>query len=819
MSTKTMKMVRGLAVSLVCAFALTATADTWFTENLSAFPGTAWSAAQQGVEPTDLAAWNATAKALEIDADTELKYATPEPQGDVQAVTMDVCFGSAYASFDDLPTDAFGLIAYKPADADPAVFAYCDGTEWVATEVAISDVTATLALTFEIGENVAVKQGTTTIATIAKPEEMANEFGFLGTGTLSTLAGTYEILAVAFTLPTVEHATVTADATSPVQPGTEVTFTVTANEGYAFADTTTEKTFKQTIAAAGAVEIPQGVDVTTKKILPTATAATVTVAGLDGAATFTAGGAAPLFADWTADFILTADQDFAKDDILLVAVQGEQVPLALTADYTAGTEISIMDALRAAIQMPSFNVTYADMLTMGSFTCGVSNVALKNDTAFTIKLVLSNGGESLLLATTEEIKIAKKIVLPTATGGEVQVDGLDAAVSFTLEDAGIGYDNWNADFIVKFDKDIAAGEVTLKGQYGELAWTALPDAAYTAGEGKGVMATLDKTVNVSELAEFVKTFQCGIVNNTVKSDVEVTVQLVITDGETTLNIGMPIRAMLPAAQILPTATVAKATAEGYDAVVKFTAEDAGNGYDDWKAKFILTSDVAIGADEIALGGQYGTYPWTDITFAGCEAGAEVSIAGDLDITVADTFNLVKEFQCGVKNIGLKNDATFSIKLVITDGETTKEICKIADLAVAKKAGWDIKPEDADKAAQEAWPTIPNDLAQVPAGRLSSWAKANNIPFGAEFTPVMKDAYLLDCAPDKVEETKAQINIASIEFVNGEWVVKTVSDDAAGDEFGNGKLALVDVTEAITGAKGSDSVKLWKMELVPITVGK
>ena len=142
-----------------------------------------------------------------------------------------------------------------------------------------------------------------------------------------------------------------------------------------------------------------------------------------------------------------------------------------------------------------------------------------------------------------------------------------------------------------------------------------------------------------------------------------------------------------------------------------------------------------------------------------------------------------------------------------------------NFTVKAEENWDVDPEDEDKPASEVWTKVPENLADVPAGKLSTWAKANNVPFGGEFTETMEEAYLLDCAPDKVAEEKAKINIASIEFKDGEWVITTVSGDEADDVFGNGKLELVDVTKDVTGAEGSDAAKLWKMKLVPITATK
>lgn len=144
-------------------------------------------------------------------------------------------------------------------------------------------------------------------------------------------------------------------------------------------------------------------------------------------------------------------------------------------------------------------------------------------------------------------------------------------------------------------------------------------------------------------------------------------------------------------EVLPTATVNKTEADGYEVAVQFDAGELGTGYENWTAEFVLTSDVAIGADEIQLGGSYAAYEegkWIDIAFPGCEADEEISVLGLVDyndITVKTVFDVIQSFKCGVKNIGLKSDATFTLKLVITDGETTKEICSIGELKVAAKA--------------------------------------------------------------------------------------------------------------------------------------
>ena len=178
------------------------------------------------------------------------------------------------------------------------------------------------------------------------------------------------------------------------------------------------------------------------------------------------------------------------------------------------------------------------------------------------------------------------------------------------------------------------------------------------------------------------------------------------DGDGTWSL---VKAAEPT-EVLPTASVEPITVDGYEAAVKFTALEQGEGYDDWNAKFVLVSDVAIGEGEIELGGSYAAYEegkWIDITFPGCKAGDEISVAGDLNVTVADLFKFVNEFSCGVKNIGLANDATFTLKLIIVnpdDEKEVKELCKIDNLKVEKAEDnpWkDIEDADIEGEVTEA----------------------------------------------------------------------------------------------------------------------
>ena len=169
----------------------------------------------------------------------------------------------------------------------------------------------------------------------------------------------------------------------------------------------------------------------------------------------------------------------------------------------------------------------------------------------------------------------------------------------------------------------------------------------------------------------------------------------------------------------------------------------------------------------------------------------------------------------------END-TYTLTYTILDQDVESGNVVETPTAKAKQQGWDVPSGKDNAPASEVFGDLPQELTNVPAKKLSDWATANGVARDASLSEtVMIDAYLLNCAPtqEKVAEEKAQINIASIEFKDGKWVVTTVSGNVETQEFGNGKLVLEDVTESITGAAGSDAAKLWKMKLVPITAAE
>ena len=153
-------------------------------------------------------------------------------------------------------------------------------------------------------------------------------------------------------------------------------------------------------------------------------------------------------------------------------------------------------------------------------------------------------------------------------------------------------------------------------------------------------------------------------------------------------------------------------------------------------------------------------------------------------------------------------------VALAEGETEfvmpAENVTVAATFKAESKDWP-DPEDPaikDKTAKEAFgDKVPNDLANVPAKKFAAWAKKAGINFENP-EGITKDAYLLDCAPDKVNEEKAKFKIVSIEFIDDEWVVKVTGEKAEGDDYTpNAKVVINDITETLDSeAKGATDAK-------------
>ncbi len=248
--------------------------------------------------------------------------------------------------------------------------------------------------------------------------------------------------------------------------------------------------------------------------LPTATVTNITdQTEYDIAYQFAANNDGAAYNDYKADFIVTVDRDVNTAEVQLFGKIGD----------TSWVQFPEMDAVanynyymaRDAFQ---WEPTYKDICTqVGTFSCAVKG-STDVATNMTVKLVIYPVGEPDNYTVINEFayQIPGNTVLPSATITPIEVEGLDAAYKFEADttDTDSAYADYKADFTVSFDKAVAAGDVVLKGQYGNYAWTEvnLPatlaaDVEYRllANNGMG-----DVTYN--DVVTLVKEFNCGVAN-------------------------------------------------------------------------------------------------------------------------------------------------------------------------------------------------------------------------------------------------------------------------------------------------------------------
>lgn len=257
------------------------------------------------------------------------------------------------------------------------------------------------------------------------------------------------------------------------------------------------------------------------------------------------------YADYLADFVITADKDIPAGAVTLAGNYGSWGWYALTNDAVipAGTEIRLLKTLLNEKDY-TFREAYE---VVNDFKCGVKlNDAAATGTTVNINLRVY---ESENIGTAQEPVFVEKENGEVFTAGEVDymlgvgqtnvmpsatISELDAAdisnlnytdratnaqgTGLTLQDAyeftpditpaeAGKYAKYNCDFIVSSNKDIPAGAITLAGNYGSWGWYALTNAeAIPAGTEIRLLKTLlgEKDYNYNDVYDIVQDFKCGI---------------------------------------------------------------------------------------------------------------------------------------------------------------------------------------------------------------------------------------------------------------------------------------------------------------------
>ena len=116
-----------------------------------------------------------------------------------------------------------------------------------------------------------------------------------------------------------------------------------------------------------------------------------------------------------------------------------------------------------------------------------------------------------------------------------------------------------------------------------------------------------------------------------------------------------------------------------EAAFVFTCpEELDPTFENWYCDFYVSLNKDLGANQLFLGGNYGSFGWVgfhngDLTLdANTEIGLLESVTSN-PWTYADVYNFVGEFTCGVGDVNnALNGATFTVKLRLTNPENEAE---------------------------------------------------------------------------------------------------------------------------------------------------
>ncbi|MBQ9227199.1 MAG: hypothetical protein IJ168_00080 [Eubacterium sp.] len=256
------------------------------------------------------------------------------------------------------------------------------------------------------------------------------------------------------------------------------------------------------------IEAPEGLDVAYKY-----------VANNDGSAKYDA---------YLADFVISFDKAVDEGDVKLGgaydAYEGGAWQIFDCPALAAGQEYHLLAEGVSALLGRDVSMTYEEIKDIvQEFRCGVAGLDAAGVT-MTVKLNLYETADSEpieIVSGTKEYTFEDD-TLPTATVTEIEApEGLDVAYKYVANNDGSAkYDAYLADFVISFDKDIAAGDVQLGGAYDAYedgAWQIFDCPALAAGQeyhllSEGVSALLGRDISMTyeEIKDTVQEFRCGV---------------------------------------------------------------------------------------------------------------------------------------------------------------------------------------------------------------------------------------------------------------------------------------------------------------------
>ncbi len=435
--------------------------------------------------------------------------------------------------------------------------------------------------------------------------------------------------------------------------------------------------------------------------LPVADVEEINVAGYETAYSFKATDTAETvgasaYKDYITDFVVSFDQDIEAGQIILGGSyegynNGEWVEITLPA-LTAGTPYRLLS------EKLGETFTYEDIVTIvKEFKCAAKGL----DAAGVTLSIDLNLYETA--ASTAPITVAEKEYtftgLPVAIVSDITVDGYEKAYSFKANDtadsiASSSYKDYITDFVISFDKDVAAGAVVLGGSYegynnGE--WVEITLPALSAGEPYRLLAeNLGETFTYEDIVTIVKEFKCAAKGlDAAGATLSVDLNLYETASSTTpITIADKEYTFEDTVSAVPTATVTDITVDGYEKAYSYKADDtaesiAGNSYKDYIADFVVSVDRDVEAGQIVLAGSYEGYnngEWVEITLPALTAGTPYRLLAENlgeTFTYEDIVTIVKEFKCAAKGLNAAG-VTLSVDLNLYETAASTAPITIAD---------------------------------------------------------------------------------------------------------------------------------------------
>lgn len=320
----------------------------------------------------------------------------------------------------------------------------------------------------------------------------------------------------------------------------------------------------------------------------------------------------------------------------------------------------------------------------------------------------------------EEIPAGQEIVAYMYGGDERDLETYELITGriFTLNET-VAFDDqfndWNTDFVFKVESGaVDKSKLYVAGQYdyNNLNWVVIPcseimgEGILMAGEEIRVLDLIDEVMPISKMAQFIKKFQCGLIDisddksafapgTSVGAEVnlyetedggEETGSVIVAETVDPVEVEesydvneLPAKPAITALEgdelkVTMIDNVTYTLDKGYKFVIAEENVDE-KIYKDWIVDFVLTiKKGSIDFSKVVLCGQYDVY---GAKWAPCEIYADTYYEGDSlrllrlagfeDVTYAEAVDTIKKFQCGFIDLdrtGCEPGTEISVEFVV-----------------------------------------------------------------------------------------------------------------------------------------------------------